>query len=231
MMATPAPIRFALKPSKKRRRRNCDQVKKNTTPSASGVFASVESLREEATQSQSSRGTRRVELLENVEVKVKRLKDEGNTFAEAGRFRAAMGRWQEALAVDPDNAALYELLAQASMAVYEDFQAVQFARKATELAPTWSDGFLTLARCQLNFGELALALEALGQTVKVNDGVETEEMASDRQDIEDLLEKQEQVLRKRDEEAMHEVEADKLQVISCFKHLSLRAKAVSTSHG
>lgn len=52
-------------------------------------------------------------------------------------------------------------------------------------------------------------------------------MASDRRDIEELLVKQEQVLRKRDEEAAREVEADKLQVISCFKHLNLRAKAIS----
>ncbi|RLN59180.1 hypothetical protein BBJ29_003947 [Phytophthora kernoviae] len=134
-----------------------------------------------------------------------------------------MGRWQEALVVDPNNATLYELLAQASMAVYEDFQAVQFARKATLLAPTWSDGFLTLARCQLNFGELTLALEALDQ---LNGGVETQAIQDDRRDIEVLLAKQKQVLNQRDDEAAKEVEADKLQVISCFKHLSLRAKAI-----
>lgn len=69
------------------------------------------------------------------------------------------------------------------------------------------------------------------QAVRLNDGVETEEMASDRQDIEDLLVKQKQVMRKRDEEAAREVEADKLQVISCMKHLSFRAKTVNISNG
>eukprot|EP00644_Phytophthora_capsici_P000145 jgi/Phyca11/100287/e_gw1.4.1136.1 len=128
-----------------------------------------------------------------------------------------MSRWHEALTVDPKNAALYELLAQACMAVFDDFQSVQFARKATELAPKWSDGFLTLGRCLLNFGELALALGAVRKT---------DEMQTDRRDIEVLLAKQEQILRTRDEEAAHEVQADKLQVISCFKHLSLRAKAI-----
>jgi hypothetical protein len=54
-------------------------------------------------------------------------------------------------------------------------------------------------------------------------------MASDRRDIDKLLVKQEQVLRQRDEEAVREVQADKLQVISCFKHLSLRAKAIDAS--
>ncbi|CAI5736614.1 unnamed protein product [Peronospora destructor] len=218
-----APIQFALTLSKKRRRRQ-DENGMKIMPLC-GVFHSIEELQQK--RSKVSGAKRRVELLEDVEAKVKRLKDEGNTLAEAGRFRAAMGRWKEAVGIDPDNAELYELLAQASMAVYEDFQAVQFARRATELAPVWSDGFLTLARCQLNFGELTLALEALEQTVKLNHGVETEEMANDRQDIEELLVKQKQVLSKRGQEAMQEVEADKLQVISCFKHLTFRAKIIS----
>ncbi|ETL90331.1 hypothetical protein L917_10936 [Phytophthora nicotianae] len=220
-------VRFALKASKKRRRQ-IENDKKLQAP-LSSTFSTIESLQQEKNNGPSRRVKSQVGLLEDVQAKVKRLKEEGNTLAEAGKFRAATGRWKEALAVDPDNAALYELLAQASMAVCEDFQAVQFARKATELAPTWSDGFLTLARCQLNFGELLLAREALEQAVEHNGGVETEEMASDCQDIEELLMKQEQVLRKRDEEAAHEVEADKLEVISCFKHLSFRAKAIDMS--
>lgn len=63
--------------------------------------------------------------LEDAKAKTKRLQDEGNTLAEAGRFRAAMTRWMEAVDVDPSNAVLYELLAQASMALYEDFRAIQ----------------------------------------------------------------------------------------------------------
>lgn len=63
--------------------------------------------------------------LEDANAKIKRLQDEGNTLAEAGRFGAAMARWMEAVDVDPNNAVLYELLAQASMAVYEDFRAIQ----------------------------------------------------------------------------------------------------------
>ncbi|TDH65190.1 uncharacterized protein CCR75_009042 [Bremia lactucae] len=167
-----------------------------------------------------------IRLLEDVPEKVRRLKNEGNILAEAERFRKAMGRWQEALAIDLNNAALYDLMAQASMAVYEDFQAVQFARKSTELAPAWSDGLLTLARCHLNFGELTLALDALNRAIERNEGVMTDEMASDRRVINELLSKQSVVLRKRDQDAAREVNMDKLQVISCFKHLSLRAKII-----
>ncbi|KAL8008132.1 putative 43kDa postsynaptic protein [Plasmopara halstedii] len=189
-------------------------------------FSGVEDLLVEGNNALSFCVKRQATLLEDAPGKVKRLKDEGNTLAESGRFRVAMSRWQEALAVDPSNAALYDLMAQASMAVYEDFQAVQYALKTTKLAPTWSEGFLTLARCQLNFGELTLALEALKQAVEHNGGVETEEMECDRQDLQELLNLQNQVLRKHDEEAAHEVGVDKLQVISCFKHLSLRARAI-----
>uniref|UniRef100_M4BXJ5 Uncharacterized protein n=1 Tax=Hyaloperonospora arabidopsidis (strain Emoy2) TaxID=559515 RepID=M4BXJ5_HYAAE len=223
-----APIRFALKPSRKKRRRlesdPLDEKKKKAF--VCSVFDSIgERQVQEEEGGDDGRGVkRRVALLEDVRTKVERLKGEGDTLAEAGRYQAAMERWREALGEDPRNAALYELLAQASMALYEDFQAVLFARKATDLAPTWSDGFLTLARCQINFGELTLALEALLQAVELNGGVWTDEMASDRREIDERLAKQEQILRKRDEEATREVELDKLQVISCFKHLTLRAK-------
>lgn len=68
-----------------------------------------------------------------------------------------MARWQDAVAVDPSDAALFEMLAQAAMAVCEDFRAVQFAAEATRLAPDWSAASHTLARAHLNFGELSLA--------------------------------------------------------------------------
>ncbi|CAH0477148.1 unnamed protein product [Peronospora belbahrii] len=218
-----APIQFALKPLKKRRRRQDENKEKEKR--LCNAFDSIKAIEEEL-KNKVKQVNHRVELLEDVQVKVKRLKDEGNILAEAGRFQAAMNRWKEALGLDPNNAVLYELLAQASMAVYEDFQAVQFARTATELAPLWSDGYLTLARSHLNFGELTLALRAVDKAVELNRGVETEEIASDRKDIEKLLIKQKQVLNKHDEEAAHLVEADKLQVILCFKHLTLRAKII-----
>ncbi|KAK1947992.1 Tetratricopeptide repeat protein 33 [Phytophthora citrophthora] len=215
-------VRFALKPPKKRQRLDASD---KSTPVCS-AFSSIEAVCQDRSDAQQNH---RLGLLEDAEAKVNRLKEEGNILAEAGKFRAAISRWQEALVVDPNNAYLYELQAQACMAVYDDFQSVQFARKATELAPKWSDGFLTLSRCLLNFGELALALKAIRKAVELNGGVETDEMATDRRDIEMLLGKQEQVLHTRDEEAAHEVEADKLQVISCFKHLSLRAKAIEAA--
>ncbi|KAF1332231.1 hypothetical protein FI667_g3852, partial [Globisporangium splendens] len=160
--------------------------------------------------------------LEDAAAKVKRLQSEGNTLAEAGRFRAAMARWMEAVDVDPQNAVLYELLAQACMALYEDFRAIQFALKATELDPSWGEGFHTLARCHLNYGELDLALKHSDKAMELLGA--TEELLADRQEIQTLLVKQQDVLARREAEASVEVDEGKLQAISCLKHLALRAQ-------
>ncbi|KAI9923076.1 hypothetical protein PsorP6_000706 [Peronosclerospora sorghi] len=169
----------------------------------------------------------RVEVLEDVHGKVKRLKDEGNIHAEAGRFRAAMSRCKEALSVDPDNAACTSYWLRLRWQYTKIFKL--FSSRAKPPNRLLSDGFLTLCRCQLNFGELSLAWKALKRLSKLNRGIETEEMASDRQDIEKLLVKQEQIQRMRDDDAAHEVEPDKLQVITCFKHLTLRGKPTNGS--
>lgn len=47
----------------------------------------------------------------------------------------------------------------------EFFAAVESAVKATKLAPAWPEGFLTLARAQINFGELDLGLETLKRAI------------------------------------------------------------------
>lgn len=49
-------------------------------------------------------------------------------------------------------------------------------------------------------------------------------MEADRRDVDELLRTQQRVLRQRDEQAEREADADRLQVISCQKHLSLRAQ-------
>lgn len=160
--------------------------------------------------------------LEDATSKSKRLQDEGNTLAEAGRFRAAMARWMEATVVDPENAVIYELLAQASMALFEDFRAIQFALKATQLARTWGDAFHTLARCHLNYGELELALQHINKAIELNRS--SEELVADREEIQRLLVKQSAVIAKREAEEATEVDEGRLQALSCLKHLSLRGQ-------
>ncbi|XP_078416415.1 tetratricopeptide repeat protein 33 isoform X3 [Cetorhinus maximus] len=52
-------------------------------------------------------------LLEDCTVKSKRLKEEGIFLSENGRYWEAIGRWDEAIQLMPDSAALYEMKAQA----------------------------------------------------------------------------------------------------------------------
>ncbi|GLD94986.1 hypothetical protein PINS_up003611 [Pythium insidiosum] len=165
-------------------------------------------------------------LLEDSASKVKRLQTEGNTLAECGRFRAAIDRWQEAIAMDPTNAVLHELMAQGCMAGCEDFRAVQFAQKATDLAPDWADGYQTLGRALLNFGELELAMQSIRKAIDL--GGENDELVAERDEIDRLLRAQEMILREKDAAAKQEHDSARLQVISCMKHLALRGRAGSS---
>ncbi|XP_062905703.1 tetratricopeptide repeat protein 33 isoform X3 [Mobula hypostoma] len=96
---------------------------------------------------------RRETLLEDCAVKSKRLKDEGVFLSENGRYWEAIGRWDEAIQLTPDCAALYEMKAQVLMILNEVFQAVQAAETAVRLNPQWWEAWQTLGRAQLSLGE------------------------------------------------------------------------------
>ncbi|XP_072904088.1 tetratricopeptide repeat protein 33 [Hemitrygon akajei] len=108
---------------------------------------------------------RRETLLEDCAVKSKRLKDEGAFLSENGRYWEAIGRWDEAIQLTPDCAALYEMKAQVLMILNEVFQAVQAAETAVRLNPQWWEAWQTLGRAQLSLGEVALALRSFQQAV------------------------------------------------------------------
>ncbi|XP_078287227.1 tetratricopeptide repeat protein 33 isoform X1 [Rhinoraja longicauda] len=108
---------------------------------------------------------RRETLLEDCAAKSKRLKDEGAFFSENGRYWEAIGRWDEAIQLTPECAALYEMKAQVLMILNEVFQAVQAAEVAVRLKPRWWEAWQTLGRAQLSLGEVALALRTFQQAV------------------------------------------------------------------
>ncbi|XP_060698309.1 tetratricopeptide repeat protein 33 [Hemiscyllium ocellatum] len=99
-------------------------------------------------------------LLEDCTVKSKRLKDEGIFLSENGRYWDAIGRWDEAIQLTPDCAALYDMKAQVLMILNEVFQAVQAAEMAVRLDPQWWEALQTLGRAQLNLGEVAMGLKS-----------------------------------------------------------------------
>eukprot|EP00039_Didymoeca_costata_P012687 m.183886 g.183886 ORF g.183886 m.183886 type:complete len:224 (-) comp15550_c0_seq12:2086-2757(-) len=124
--------------------------------------------------------------VENAIAKAARLKNEGIVHAERGRFREAIGLFTQALECAPDDHISFELKAQALLECGENFQAVQAATRATELAPKWFPGWLTLGRSQLNFGELDLAKATLTQIFKdfaIDAGIDDDDLRAAEEDL------------------------------------------------
>jgi len=68
-----------------------------------------------------------------------------------------------ALEYDPENGLLHELKAQVFLVLSTPrlaLLAVKSALVAVDLLPEWEEGHLTLARCQLNMGEIELAIRS-----------------------------------------------------------------------
>ncbi|XP_061118355.1 tetratricopeptide repeat protein 33 [Conger conger] len=103
---------------------------------------------------------RRGVLQEDCAAKSKRLKDEGALLAEEGRQWEAVKRWDEAIQLTPEDAALYEMKAQVLTSLQEVFQAVQAAERAVKLRPPWWEAWQTLGRAQLSLGEVDLAVRS-----------------------------------------------------------------------
>ena len=96
----------------------------------------------------------------------------GNTLAEAGRFGAALRRFDAAAALAPDDADVQELRAQALLGLGRDFEAAAAADAALALRPNWRDAYVTRARALLNFGELEGARDAFRAARAVADDAE-----------------------------------------------------------
>ncbi|KRZ73573.1 Glutamyl-tRNA(Gln) amidotransferase subunit A, mitochondrial [Trichinella papuae] len=98
--------------------------------------------------------------LEDVPTKVERLKNEGILFAELEKYSESIERFQAAIELQPDDGRLHEMLSQVFLMRGEDFLAIQAAERAVKCCPYWAEAYQTLARAQLNFGELNLAVES-----------------------------------------------------------------------
>ncbi|XP_071548687.1 tetratricopeptide repeat protein 33-like [Panulirus ornatus] len=105
--------------------------------------------------------------LEDEKAKARRLSNEGVTLAEAERWWAAIGRWNAALALTPDDHTIHEMMAQAYMQVGEVFHALKSAESAVKLCPNWWVGLQTLGRAQLGLGEVAEAVKTFSRAVHI----------------------------------------------------------------
>ncbi|XP_047469217.1 tetratricopeptide repeat protein 33-like [Penaeus chinensis] len=105
--------------------------------------------------------------LEDAKAKARRLSNEGVMLAESERWWAAIGRWNAALTLTPDDYALHEMLAQAYMQVGEVFPALRSAEAAVQLYPNWWVGLQTLGRAQLGLGDVAMAVKTFSKAVHI----------------------------------------------------------------
>eukprot|EP00049_Salpingoeca_infusionum_P014065 m.262032 g.262032 ORF g.262032 m.262032 type:complete len:223 (-) comp15586_c0_seq2:3633-4301(-) len=97
--------------------------------------------------------------LEDSASKAARLERDGIVLASDGKYNQALRLWNEAVDLAPERAELYEMKAQLLMLLEEYFPAVQAAEQAVKKKPEWVEGWLTLGRCQMNYGEVHVALE------------------------------------------------------------------------
>ncbi|XP_003728867.1 tetratricopeptide repeat protein 33 [Strongylocentrotus purpuratus] len=111
---------------------------------------------------------RKVLLLEDAASKSQRLKAEGETLADAGRFWEALNKWNDALQYTPANEHLHEMKAQVLMELHEVFPAVEAAQQATVLAPQWWVAYQTLGRAQIGLGEITMAVKSFSRAVHMN---------------------------------------------------------------
>lgn len=101
-----------------------------------------------------------------------RMQALGNDAAEAEQFSTALRHWDAALAQGPtpqQAGLLQEQKAQVLMELNRMWDAIQCATAATEVAPEWLFGYLTLGRAQLLFGEPELAVRTF-EKVEAMDG-------------------------------------------------------------
>lgn len=86
---------------------------------------------------------------------------------ETGHFVRALGKWEEALLIDPHNGVLHELRAQVLMEMGEYEPALDAAKQSVELAPDWSDAHFTLGRVYFNLGSLEEAHICMSQALQL----------------------------------------------------------------
>ena len=140
---------------------------------------------------------RRIEALEDNKTLYDRLKKEGVTLAEEGKYWQAINRWDNALSLDPSEPSVFEMKAQALIALHEWLPAIAAAGEAVRLKPNWFIGHQTLGRAQMGLGEVELAVKSFQKAVHLNP--DDEELRKD--DLEWAL----SILKQKDEKIVSEM--------------------------
>lgn len=151
------------------------------------------------------------------------LKDCGTISAEEGNYDKAASYWARAIAIEPSNYYLHELLAQAYLNLDMLLPAVASATKAVELNPVWAEGVQTLARAQRELGELGMSLESYRNAVSLDPG--NAEMLEEMKEVEELCAKLTEIRRTKLEIANASANLVEQEANLCLYHLSARVPA------
>ncbi|KAF3447059.1 hypothetical protein FNV43_RR12239 [Rhamnella rubrinervis] len=116
---------------------------------------------------------------------------QGNKLAEDGKYREALGKWEAALTLVPENAVLHEQKAQVLLEVADAWNALKAATRATELEPSWAEAWITLGRAQLNYGEPDSAIQSFDRALAIKP--ESEELQDDRRTALHLVKRRKQL--------------------------------------
>ncbi|KAL6511991.1 hypothetical protein OROGR_021588 [Orobanche gracilis] len=100
---------------------------------------------------------------------------QGNKFAEEGKYREALGKWETAITLMPERAVLHEQKAQVLLELGDSWNALKAATRAMELEPRWAEAWITLGRAQLNFGEPDCAIESFDNALAIKPGSEAKD--------------------------------------------------------
>ncbi|WCJ43478.1 Tetratricopeptide repeat (TPR)-like superfamily protein [Euphorbia peplus] len=115
----------------------------------------------------------------------------GDKLAEDGKYREALGKWEAALNLMPNNAVLHEQKAQVLLEIGDAWKALRAATRATELEPSWAEAWITLGRAQLNYGEPDSAIESFDRVLAMK--ADSEEAKEDRQRALQLVKRRKQL--------------------------------------
>ncbi|CAF2223009.1 hypothetical protein HID58_028858 [Brassica napus] len=152
----------------------------------------------EAPETKSQRLEDDLEVVENdgrLDLEAKKLADsfraQGDKLAEEGRYEEALGKWEAALNIGPQNAIIHEQKAQVFLEIGDPWKALMAATRSTELDPSWAEAWTTLGRAQLNFGEPDSAISSFETALSIN--AESKEAKEDLQAAKQLIKKREQL--------------------------------------
>lgn len=131
-----------------------------TTPSIFNCDESESNTSEAIIQGNDDSSSDNVTPLNSVSLTADDHKSLGCALAESGdddSMRRALAHFEKGLLLAPNSHLLLDLKSQILLHFDKFLLAIKAAEEVVKLAPTWSEGFVTLARAQREFGELELA--------------------------------------------------------------------------